>query len=180
MARPLFAFLRRFPLLGLGAAVVLAGTLFGFVLRPNSALSPRFNHVMLYVADLDASIDFYTRAFHVRVTQRLDELTVVAADGTESQRSVRMAFLKFPGQEFVLELSEQQLAADGPAPFYQHLGIDVPDIEAAATRVQEAGARDFTGIQTVRATGGIVAQNAFFRGPDGEILELMQMIEGEF
>jgi predicted enzyme related to lactoylglutathione lyase len=91
-----------------------------------------------------------------------------------------MAFLKFPGQEFVLELSEQQLAADGPAPFYQHLGIDVPDIEAAATRVQEAGARDFTGIQTVRATGGIVAQNAFFRGPDGEILELMQMIEGEF
>jgi len=180
VSRPLFALLRRFPLLGIGAALVLAGTLFGFVLRPNPALSPRFNHVMLYVADLDASIDFYSKAFGVRVTQRLDELTVVAADGSESQRSVRMAFLKFPGQEFVLELSEQQVATDVPAPFYQHLGIDVADIETAAVRVQEAGARDFTGIQTVRATGGIVARNAFFRGPDGEFLELMQMIQGEF
>ncbi len=135
---------------------------------------------MLYVADLEASIAFYTRAFGVEVTQRLDSLTIVAPDGSESARSVRMAFLKFPGQEFVLELSEQEVATDGPAPFYQHLGIDVTDIESAATRVQEAGGRDFTGIRTVRATGGIVARNAFFRGPDGEVLELMQMVQGEF
>lgn len=165
---------------GIAAALVAVALLTGFVLRPAPELSPRFNHVMLYVSDLDASIDFYTRAFGVEVTNRLDELTVVAADGSEVPRPVRMAFLKFPGQEFVLELSQQAVPADSPSPFFQHLGVDVTDIEAAARRVQAAGARDYSGIQTVRASPGVEAMNAFFRGPDGELLELMQMVSGEF
>lgn len=163
------------------AALVLAGALTGFVLRPTpEQLSPRFNHVMLYVSDLDASIAFYTTAFDLQVTQRLDALTVVAADGSETTRPVQMAFLKFPGQEFVLELSQQTTETGAPSPFYQHLGVDVTDIEAAAERVQTAGARNFSGVRTVRAAGGVEARNAFFLGPDGELLELMQMVSGEF
>ena len=171
---------RSLPLLGLGAALLLVATLTGFVLRPAPQLSPRFNHVMLYVSDLDTSIAFYTRAFDLEVTNRIDSLTVVEADGSEAHRPVRMAFLKFPGQEFVFELSEQAVEAGGPSPFYQHLGVDVADIEAAATRAQAAGGRDFSGIRTVRAPGGVEARNAFFRGPDGELVELMQMMAGEF
>lgn len=171
---------RRLALPGVVVALVFASALTGFVLRPAPELSPRFNHVMLYVSDLDASIAFYTRAFDLEVTQRIDSLTVVAPDGSETHRAVRMAFLKFPGQEFVFELGEQSIEADGPSPFYQHVGIDVADIEAAAGRAQAAGARDLSSIRTVRASGGVVARNAFFRGPDGELVELMQMVAGEF
>lgn len=176
--------LRPSRVLGLGAALVLGAVLTGFVLRPEPVpeprLSPRFNHVMLFVSDLEASIAFYTRAFDLEVTQRIDALTVVAPDGSEADRAVRMALLKFPGQEFVLELSQQTVEGGGPPPLYQHLGVDVVDIEAAAARVQAAGAREFSGLRTVRAPGGVVARNAFFRGPDGELLELMQMVAGVF
>ena len=171
---------RLVPLLGVGAGLLLGGVLTGFVLREPPRLSPRFNHVMLYVSDLDASIAFYTRAFDVEVANRIESLTVVMPDGAETERPVRMAFLKFPGQEFVLELSEQPVEAGGPGALYQHLGVDVADIEAAAERAQAAGARDFSGIRTVRASGGVEARNAFFLGPDGELLELMQMVAGEF
>ena len=163
------------------AAFLLAGAvLTGFALRPAEQLSPRFNHVMLYVSDLDASIAFYAEAFGVRVSNRVDSLTVVAPDGTETHNRVRMAMLRFADQEFVLELSEQPAPGGGGAALYQHLGVDVTDIEAAAERVQAVGATEFSGIRTVRAHGLGVAHNAFFRGPDGELLELMQMVEGVF
>ena len=51
--------------LRLAALLVLGAALTGFALRSPTALSPRFNHVMLYVSDLDASIAFYTQAFGV-------------------------------------------------------------------------------------------------------------------
>ena len=164
-----------------GALIVaLVAVLTGFALRPAPELSPRFNHVMLFVSDLEASIEFYTTAFDIEVTQRIDSITVQNFDGSEQRVPVQMAFLKFPGQEFVLELSEQAPPVEGPGAFYQHLGVDVVDIEAAADRAVAAGARNFSGVRTVRATGGVVAMNAFFVGPDGELLELMQMVEGEF
>lgn len=167
------------PALRLGAVLFVVAVLAGFAVRPSAQLSPRFNHVMLYVSDLEASIAFYTEAFDLHVAHRVDTLTVMGSDGSEASNPVRMAFLRFPGQEFVLELSEQPAREGGPSPFYQHLGVDVTDIEAAAARVQRAGARDFSGIRTVRASGLGVARNAFFRGPDGELVELMQMVEGE-
>ncbi|MDX2193009.1 MAG: VOC family protein [Gemmatimonadales bacterium] len=144
-----------------------------------AALSPRFNHVMLYVGDLDASIAFYTAAFDARVAQRLTQLTVTGPDGQTVTRDVRMALLRFPGQEFVLELAERKAATDVAPPFYQHLGVDVRDIGAALARAKAAGARTPTGISTVRA-GDVVAKNAFFKGPDGELLELMEVVKGEF
>lgn len=165
---------------GVVAALVLAAALSGFVLRPAPQLSPRFNHVMLYVSDLDASIDFYTGIFDLRVTNRIESLTVVAPDGTEARRAVRMAFLKFPGQDFVFELSEQAVQREGPSPFFQHLGVDVADLEAAVARAEAGGAREMSPIRTVRASGGVEARNAFFRGPDGELVELMQLVTGEF
>ena len=146
-------------------------------------LSPRFNHVMLVVSNLDSSITFYTTAFDLRVTERITEMTVTGADGTNSTRPVKMALLKFPGQEFVLELAERPAPATpatGPAPFYQHVGVDVRDIVSAAERVQKAGGRNPSAIQTVRTSTGTVAKNMFFRGPSGELLELMQMVSGTF
>lgn len=160
--------------------LLLGGVLAGFTLRPTAPLRPRFNHVMLYVSDLDASIAFYTRAFDLTVTQRIDTLRVTPPNGSETARAARMAFLKFPGQDFVYELAERRVQDDGTSPFFQHVGVDVADIAAAAARVQAAGGRDFSGIATVRTSGGTVAKNGFFKGPDGELVELMQVLKGEF
>jgi catechol 2,3-dioxygenase-like lactoylglutathione lyase family enzyme len=171
---------RSFPLTVVAAfATIIAVS--AFAPSKEGALTPRFNHVMLVVTNLDSSIAFYTTAFDLQVAQRLTELRVTAADGAQSSRPVKMALLKFPGQEFVLELAERPAPpTPGPAPYYQHLGVDVRDLAAAAERVRKAGGQSPSPIQTVRTSTGTVAKNMFFRGPSGELVELMQIISGEF
>ena len=160
--------------------LLITGTA-GFMISSNlgreKALSPRFNHVMLYVSDLDASIEFYTEAFDIELTQRVDEITRIDSNG-ETSSPVKMAFLKFPGQDFVLELAERETGAETSA-HYQHVGIDVQDIQKASDRMASAGAKNFSGIRHLRANDTEV-KNCFFNGPDGELIELMEIIEGEF
>lgn len=151
----------------------------GFRSHPVAPVTPRFNHVMLTVASLDSSVAFYTRAFDVKVTQRLSTLKVTRPDGTSASREVKMAFLKFPGQDFVFELAERKVPDDGISPVFQHVGVDVADIEKAAERVKAAGGQGFTGIAIVEGEG-VKAKTAFFKGPDGENVELMQVESGEF
>jgi catechol 2,3-dioxygenase-like lactoylglutathione lyase family enzyme len=144
-------------------------------------ISPRLNHIMLYVSDLERSVDFYTRAFDIEVTDRIEKILVFQDDGSEVKRDVTMAFLKFPGQDFVYELSQQPIDSswNNQKALFQHVGVDVPDIEIAFTRVAEAGGEVIAPVRNVRAHE-IEAKQAFFRGPDGEIVELMQIITGEF
>lgn len=144
-------------------------------------ISPRVNHVMLYVSDLEKSIQFYTQAFDFEVTNRLDTLIATQPDGTELVRPVKMAFLKFPNQDFVFELSQQvaDTTAHARAFLFQHVGIDVENIDAAYTRAIGAGAEALLPVRVVKAKG-IEAKQAFVGGPDGERVELMQIISGEF
>jgi len=151
-----------------------------FAPAKKAPLSPRFNHVMMIVSNLDSSVAFYTAAFDVKVAQRITELSVTPPNGTPAAHQVKMALLKFPGQEFVLEMAERPAPATGPSPNYQHLGVDVLDIAAAAERIRKAGGRDLTPIQTVKTSTGTVAKNMFFLGPSGERVELMQIVSGEF
>ena len=172
---------RNFRLAALAAFATTIIAVSAFAPAKEAALSPRFNHVMLIVSNLDSSITFYTAAFDLQVAQRITELSVTGASGAPTARPVKMALLKFPGQEFVLELSERPATAStGPAPYYQHLGVDVRDIAAAAERVAKAGGKNPSPIQTVSTSSGTVAKNMFFRGPSGELVELMQVISGEF
>ncbi len=147
----------------------------------HQSISPRVNHVMLYVSDLDKSIQFYTQAFDFQVTNRLDTLIATQPDGTALVRPVKMAFLKFPNQDFVFELSEQVAdTTNRPVAFlFQHVGIDVLDIDAAYSRAIRAGAESLLPVRIVKAKG-IEAKQAFVGGPDGERVELMQIISGEF
>jgi catechol 2,3-dioxygenase-like lactoylglutathione lyase family enzyme len=147
----------------------------------HQAISPRVNHVMLYVSDLEKSIQFYTQAFDFEVTNRLDTLIATQPDGTELVRPVKMAFLKFPNQDFVFELSEQVAdTTNRPVAFlFQHVGIDVQDIDAAYSRAMGAGAEALLPVRVVKAKG-IEAKQAFVGGPDGERVELMQIMAGEF
>ena len=172
---------RNFRLAALATFATIIIAVSAFAPAKEAALTPRFNHVMLVVSNLDSSITFYTTAFDLQVAQRITELRVTGANGAQSTRPVKMALLKFPGQEFVLELAERSApSTTGPAPYYQHLGVDVHDIAAAAERVRQAGGRDPSAIQTVSTSSGTVAKNMFFRGPSGELVELMQVVSGEF
>ena len=172
---------RRIRLATVAACASIIMMVSAFVPARKAALSPRFNHVMLFVADLDSSITFYTAALDLQLAQRITELTVTGANGAPSVRPVKMALLKFSGQDFVLELAERPAPASaGPAPYYQHLGVDVRDIGAAAERVRKAGGQAPSPIQTVSTSNGTVAKNMFFRGPSGELVELMEIVSGEF
>ncbi|MBK6485653.1 MAG: VOC family protein [Gemmatimonadetes bacterium] len=181
MRRRIAAFTRRALTGSLLVALVaiIVASITAFAPARQAPLSPRFNHVMLYVSNLETSIAFYTSAFDLQVSQRIGEMTVTGPDGTPTTRQVKMALLKFPGQDFVLELAERSVENGGASPHLQHLGVDVRDIAAAAERLQKAGGRDFSGIRTVR-TMGTVAKNTFFKGPDGESVELMELVSGEF
>lgn len=143
--------------------------------------SPRVNHVMLYVSNLDHSIDFYTKAFDLKVTNRLDKLIAVQEDGSEVERTVEMAFLKFPGQDFVFELAEHERDTSSiNNPFlFQHMGVEVTDINSSFKRALDHGGEPLLPVRKVKANG-IEALQAFIGGPDGERVELMQIISGEF
>ena len=171
---------RNFRLAAVAAFATTIIAVSAFAPAKKAPLSPRFNHVMMIVSNLDSSVTFYTAAFDLKVAQRITELKVTGADGTPTAHPVKMALLKFPGQEFVLEMAERPAPASGPSPNYQHLGVDVRDIEAAAERVRKAGGRDLTPINTVTTSTGTVAKNMFFVGPSGERVELMQIVSGEF
>jgi lactoylglutathione lyase len=145
-----------------------------------SPLSPRFNHVFLAVSDLDKSIAFYTKAFDLEITTRLKKLTKTSPDGEVTEIEVNMAFLKFPGQDFVFEIGERdRFVSENESANYQHVGVDVKDIEVAFERLVNAGATPLQPIVLVEAEG-VSAKNAFLKGPDGETIELMEMISGEF
>jgi catechol 2,3-dioxygenase-like lactoylglutathione lyase family enzyme len=92
-----------------------------------------------------------------------------------------MAFLKFPNQDFVFELSEQVADTTNHAVAlrFQHVGIDVQDIDAAYSRAMDAGAEALLPVRVVKAKG-IEVKQAFVSGPDGERVELMQILAGEF
>ncbi|MBO3700255.1 VOC family protein [Roseivirga sp. E12] len=143
-------------------------------------LSPRFNHVFLAVSDLDRSIDFYTSAFDLEVTKKLTQLIRIDEDGARTPVEVNMAFLKFPGQNFVLEIGEREaFVSNNTSSSYNHLGVDVMDIDKASARLLAAGGTAVRPIGLVEAVG-VSAKTAFFTGPDGETIELMQLISGEF
>lgn len=141
---------------------------------------PVFNHVLLHVSDLDRSLHFYTTAFDLKETERFGEITYTRGDST-IKRNVKIVFLKFPWQDFVFELA--QLASPPiaeQAGLYQHIGVEVKNIVATAERLVAAGARQLRPITHVRTDSGLEIKQAFFQGPDGEQIELVELIKGEY
>ncbi|WP_296705812.1 VOC family protein [Algoriphagus sp.] len=143
-------------------------------------LSPRFNHVYLNVANMDRSVAFYTAAFDLELVKQIKKLKRTSEEGTPEEYEIFLSLLKFPGQDFVLEIGENPaFQAENGSANYTHIGVDVSDIEAASERILKAGgilARPLAIVETE----DIAAKTMFFTGPDGESLELMQLISGEF
>jgi len=143
-------------------------------------LSPRFNHVYLKVSDLDRSVAFYTAAFELKQEKQIKKLKRTSAEGVSEEFETSLSLLKFPGQDFVLEIGKAlDFQSENKQANYSHIGIDVADIETASERILKAGGVMISPVTLVE-TEDIIAKNAFFTGPDGETLELMQLISGDF
>ena len=142
---------------------------------------PAFNHVYLAVHDMDSSLKFYTKAFDLKVTDRFDQLNVTQTD-TSFKRSIKIVFLKFPGQDFVYELAERSDKSDTTRPgnLFQHVGVEVKDIAADLQRVVDAGGKLAIPIRRIRTNSGLEIKQAFIKGPDGESIELIEIMSGSY
>ncbi len=130
---------------------------------------------------MEKSVDFYTQAFDLKVTNNsIKHLVYTLPDGTKKERDVNIVLLKFPKQDFVYEMLEV-VKSDSLVDFalFKHVGIDVKNIEKAFEQATNAGAKILVPIRLVQANE-IEVKQAFLEGPDGEVIELMQIISGEF
>lgn len=144
-------------------------------------VTPAFNHVYLAVHNMDSSLKFYTTAFDLKVTDRFNQLDVTQTD-TAFKRTVNVVFLKFPGQDFVFELAERADKNDTTRPgnLYQHVGVEVKDITVALQRAVNAGAKVATPIRRVKTNSVLAIKQAYIKGPDGETIELTEIISGGY
>ena len=122
----------------------------------------RLNHAVLYVRDLDRSVEFYTRAFGFEE---------IAREGGA------MAFLRAAGTANHHDLGLMAVGVDAPqapsrAVGLYHLAWEVPSIEdlaAASAVLAELGA--LTGMSDHGAT-----KSLYGRDPDGIEFEIMWMV----
>lgn len=125
----------------------------------------RLAHIALFTKDLKTSTAFYEALGGV-VTDHAD---VEKPTGTNHITMVQM-----PG--FFLEIIEPHdgspVTAEGG--LFPHIAIEVDDIDAAFADVKAAGVSSFRTEEpmTMPIFGGI--RNLFFKGPDGELIELLQ------
>lgn len=122
----------------------------------------RLNHAVLYVRDLDRSVDFYRRAFGFEE---------IAREGD------RMAFLRAAGTDNHHDLGLMTVGANAPSPppgsvGLYHLAWQVPtidDLSHAAAVLAELDA--ITGASDHGAT-----KSLYGKDPDGNEFEVMWMV----
>lgn len=116
----------------------------------------RLGHVVLNVSDLDASIDFYTRAVGLEVVTR-------GADGT-------IAFLSLGRQHHDLALVQRATGArpEPDQPGLVHMAWRLDDfaaLQAAHAELTEAG----VALDPVQHN---ITNSLYMRDPDGHVVEL--------
>jgi len=140
--------------------------------------------VGMTVADMDRSVDFYTRVLDFeRVSD--DELAGDAYEELSGVFGVRLRVVRLRlGQEY-LQLTQYLASPGRPAPadprsndrWFQHVAIIVRDMDGAYARlrrfkVQHASTGPQLLPKTIPAAAGIRA--FYFRDPDGHPLEILQ------
>lgn len=145
-----------------------------------------FNHTMLRVKDITASLYFYTRVLGFSLVEKRDFpeaefslyfLALVDKAQIPQDDAARNVWMKgIPG---VLELTHNHGTEKDPAFSYHngntdprgfgHICISVPDVNAACARFEELGV-DFQ----KRLTDGRMKSLAFIKDPDGYWVEIIQ------
>ncbi len=125
-------------------------------------MKTRFNHVHLVCSDLETMIDFLTE---VLGAEYLDRCKFGKADGARLKLSGVSISLRLPAgsEEFSVESPPRCFG-------YHHLGVEVEDLDGAYRELVDKG------FEFTKKPGmGAAIRNAFFKGPDGVIIELMEI-----
>lgn len=125
-----------------------------------------FLHTRLKVRDLDRSIAFYSKHFHM-----------VCRDRKTSPRGSQLAFMTMPGSPTELELAYLPWDPDFQLPEdIFHLAFRVDNMGQAIAEMRESGVK-VTEDPSNRRDGG---QMAFIEDPDGYEIELLSFGPGGF
>ena len=131
--------------------------------RGQEAAMAKAIHMMVRVLDEQRAIDFYDRAFGMKIADRFDfdDFTLV--------------YLRNPENDFEIELTvnkgrrEPYQHGDG----YGHVAFVVDDLDAEHRRFQELGLQP-ADIKEFHRNGGLMARFFFVQDPDGYKIEVLQ------
>ena len=120
-------------------------------------------HMMIRVLDEGRSVDFYDRAFGLKVADRLDF------------EKFTLVYLRNPENDFEIELTVNKGQAE---PYdlgngYGHVAFAVDDLEAEHARFTEAGLEPRKIVEFAPA-GEVIAKFFFVADPDGYQIEVLQ------
>lgn len=119
--------------------------------------------MMIRVLDEARSLDFYDRAFGLKVADRLDF------------PNFTLVYLRNPENDFELELTVNKGQADAYdlGNGYGHMAFAVDDLEAEHKRFTEAGFEPRKLVEFAPA-GEVIAKFFFVKDPDGYEIEVLQ------
>jgi len=123
-------------------------------------------HIGVFISDKERSITYYSEMLDFECYHRVN---IEEKNGT-----VRIAFIK--NGSCVIELVQLPDAAQKPDGPIDHIAMDVDDIDAAMANLKAKGIKFETDEPLFLSTMFSGVKYAFFRGPDGEHLELNQIL----
>ena len=124
-----------------------------------------FHHVAIRARDFEASVKFYTKTLGFRE---------VARWGEGNGRAVMLD----AGKGNCLEVFAGGSDAPKPEGALLHLALNADDVDAAVAAVRAAGAEITMEPATVEVDSKPKAMSirlAFFKGPDGEVIEFFKL-----
>lgn len=134
---------------------------------PNHLHVRGVHHVAIRASDFDATIRFYTEGLGFTLTRTWVDKTMRAAmidTGTGSH----------------LEIFSGGVSGDRSEGHWNHLAFICDDVESAIAKVKALGCQVTVDSVEVAIPSDppLPVRLAFFKGPDGEVIELFQTLEG--
>lgn len=126
-----------------------------------------FHHLAIHVKDFEASLKFYTEGLGF------------VAGRSWGQKGARQTVLLDTGDGNYLEMSSGGPEEPKPEGAFIHLALRTADTDKAVERARAAGAEVTTEPKDVviGSVPPIPVRLAFFKGPDGEVIELFEQDE---
>ena len=140
------------------------------------------HHVNYVVSDLDKTIPFYRDLLGFKLVQDVIRENLPSYDEILGHPDVklRVALFQLPGAAVFLELFQcfSPALVRQPVGYHylgsSHIAYEVDDIDTEYQRITAAGFSFINEPVDVMRDGKFVARTAYFRDPDGIVIELFQ------